>query len=67
MNNIVCHLKISFFLLFISSVISGCNENGYNTTSRKIISLNGEWDIAKTDTFSVLPTTFESEVAAWPV
>ena len=47
---------IIFIILFL---YIGCKQSSDN---RKNISLNGEWTIAKTDSFGIIPTKFESKV-----
>lgn len=48
------------FFIFITGFIT--NSYGQATNHRKQINLNGEWEIAKTDTFSVFPSHYKSKV-----
>jgi len=45
--------------LFILFLLSSCQQH---PDQRKLISLNGEWEITKTDTFAIMPQKFESKV-----
>ena len=49
-------ITLGFLILII---LSSCQQK---FDHRKIISLNGEWEIAKTDTFTIMPQEFTSKV-----
>lgn len=50
--------KLIFLLFPALCVLFSCNS----TSRRQVLSLNGEWEIAKTDTFATFPSVFESTV-----
>lgn len=49
-----------WILVFLSAILTSCSQAA---DTRKQISLNGEWGIAKTDTFVLLPSVFESKAS----
>lgn len=52
-------MKTTIIGLLILIILSSCNEPVLKRTQ---ISLNGEWQITKTDSFSVLPSAFTSKI-----
>lgn len=52
-------MKITIFGLIILVVMSSCKQSD---KTRSQISLNGEWEITKTNSFSEIPSTFASKV-----
>ena len=52
-------MKNGFIFMLIFCVMSSCHRP---VDSREQISLNGEWEIAKTDTFAVFPSEYTSKV-----
>jgi len=57
MKTIAMKLFISIFAL--SVLLPGCHNE---SNKRKEINLNGEWSIARTDTFEIFPAEFKSKV-----
>jgi beta-galactosidase len=52
-------MKSSPILLLIIIILTGCQQNKEH---RKDISLNGTWEIAKTNSFSVIPDRYSSKI-----
>jgi beta-galactosidase len=52
-------MKTAIIGLLILIILSSCNEP---VLKRIQMSLNGEWQITKTDSFSILPSTFTSKI-----
>lgn len=52
-------MKTTLILVFFTIAISSCHQS---TDLHREIDLNGEWEIAKTDSYTELPSAFESKV-----
>ena len=52
-------MKAAKSFLIVLIVLCSCQQEAVH---RNLINLNGEWEIAKTDTFSIMPGEFKSKV-----